>query len=1200
MQTFLLSILTNRGLWGFLGATAVAAAIWMIGPLLSIADIRPFELKQNCIVFIAVVYLIWAKIHILPRLYNRRLNSKLMGNLKETLQINDSHKCLNSDLADRFEEAAQMLKKAYFSKAGHKHKQWLQRFGTQYIYELPWYVIIGASGSGKTTALANSGLQFPQVDSFGKTAQRGIGGTRNCDWWFTNEAVLLDTAGRYTTQENGQAQDTDEWLKFICLLRKYRRRRPINGVVVTVSVSDLLTQSTEASRQQAVNLRQRLSELHAQLGIRFPVYVLVTKVDLLKGFRAWFANYDKSQRDQIWGVTFPRDQQVDFDLMDSFVQEFVLLKQRLEAGLQNTMLQEHDAKKRAEAWLFPQEFAALRPLLADYLNTIFARSKFETEFSPRGVYFASSTQEGQPFDQVMDKLNRELSLPQSSENDNRDSEINEAPPIPSDKGQSYFIKNLLQNVIFQDAGIAERSQWCPLRNGATIWLVYTVLAVFLVVFGTLVLTSYAKNKVYLQEVSAKVPLVDQHSKAIQNISQRNLLTMLPLLNELQGLPKTVHFDVNDPPIARRMGLYRGYDISDASQELYQKALQQTLLPYVSMRISTWLRNDGGGDAEYSYEALKAYLMLYQPKQYDGKFLLSWVMLNLQRSLPQNTTQVQLSQLEEHLFQLLVPQYQSSPYAKDEALITRERAQINLQPLSTRIYGRLKRRLQHDNNLKPLSLVTLGGPQSELVFSRKSSLPIVDGVPGLYTSDGYWLVFNKAIDSVTSTMHDDDGWVLGATAVQEDKQQTDHSVRLLYMRDFVACWDHFLADIQLNNGGALPLRINTARLLSDSNSPLRRLVISLSQELDLARAEPEIAKRENRTKQGNLATSMLDALFYHDDVRSTKGGAIPQTIEQQVTEHYAPLIKLAQPLKKSGKAIVFDDFLKEIDGLYRYLSTVQDATNSGLQPPVSDAISRLQASARYLPDWLQTMFSKMAVGASSNILHWELDNVRKKLNVEVSRFCRQAIAGRYPLVRNARNEVAPGDLAHMFAPGTGMMDTFFRDNLANKVDTTQTNWRFMPGIDGKSLPGSEGILRPFQQAQSIRDAFFSSDSTIPSFKVMVRTISMDNQILNLMLDIDGQQLRYSHGPQVMQVMNWPGPGGGNQVRMQLELADGTTSMLVTSGFWALNHFFEKARTTLGSSSLSRQATFNIDGHQVTLEFAPNSIRNPFHLSRFSCP
>lgn len=527
--------------------------------------------------------------------------------------------------------------------------------------------------------------------------------------------------------------------------------------------------------------------------------------------------------------------------------------------------------------------------------------------------------------------------------------------------------------------------------------------------------------------------------------------------------------------------------------------------------------------------------------------------------------------------------------------------INQQPLSTRVYGRLKRLLEHDDSLKPVSLASLGGPQSELVFSRKSGKPVSEGLPGLYTPDGYWNTFNAKIAPVTASLHEDDSWVLGATTQPEDKQQTDNAVRQLYARDFIALWDSFLSDIQLNNSADLNQRINTARLLSGNNSPLRRLVLNLSQQLKLTRDEPEDAEKAKSAGSTNRGTQMLETLFSnHDGAAETTNAAASQTPEQRVTEHFAPIIELAQPLEKGGKTIVFDDFLKQVDELYRYLTAVQDAANSGMPPPGGEAISRLQASAGRLPGGLQTMFSNMAVGASSDTQRRDLENVRKRISVEVGSFCRQAIAGRYPLVRSASSEVTPDDLARMFAPGTGLMDTFFRDNLTNKVDTTQSTWRFMPGIDGKTLPGSEGLLVPFQQAQSIRDAFFANGSTTPSFRTTVRTVRMDNSILTMTLDVDGQILRYSHGPQAVQIVNWPGSGGTNQVRMQLGLASGTTATLVTNGAWALNRFFDKARVSPGSSSLSRQATFTIDGHQVTLEFAPNSIRNPFQLPRFACP
>ncbi|WP_336700648.1 type VI secretion system membrane subunit TssM [Pantoea dispersa] len=1209
MLNMLFAVLTSRLAWGFVGITALSFIIWVIGPVFSIVDSRPLEPEQNRIISIALLYLVWGLSQAIPRLYNFWLNRKLMSSLetsKSDAPEQDRKRLTNEEqvLASRFSEATDMLKKAHFQRASSKGAPfWAQRFSHQYLYQLPWYMIIGAPGAGKTTALVNSGLQFPLADKFGKAALRGIGGTRNCDWWFTNEAVLLDTAGRYTTQESQQERDASEWHHFLDLLRKYRGRQPVNGVIVTLSVSDLLTQSPEALRNQAIALRQRLMELHDRLGIRFPVYVLVTKTDLLKGFRSYFAALDKTQREQIWGFTFPWAQAstAEFELNSQFQQEYSLLQQRLDAGLADTLLAESDAQARAESYLFPQEFAALRPLLAEALDTLFARSDFETQFAPRGIYFASGTQEGLPFDRVMGELSRALHLPgqRSGESGSWD-QVDKASPIPPNKGQSFFLKGVLENVIFQESGLAGSNRWWELRNRAGLWSGYLALLVLVLIAGALWLTSYSKNKAYLQEMAGKTPQVEQLGQQLERQGNGDLFALVPYLNTLLQLPKSADFSLEDPPLTRRMGLYRGTEVSDATRTLYDKALKQLLLPQVAQNITRWLRNDNGSDADYSYEALKAYQMLYQPKHYDGKFLHAWLMLNISRELPQNVTQKEVKQLAWHLQQLLETQIQSSPYAKDDALVKREQALINQMPLSQRVYGRLKRLLQRDGSLQPVTLAALGGPQSELVFSRKSGKSVNDGVAGLFTPDGYWQHVDKQIAPVTQALFQDDVWVLGGVASPENSQQTDLAVRQLYVQDYIRQWEQFLSDIQLNSSADLSQRINTARLLSGNHSPLRQLVVNLSKLLTLNRAQPDEQSAQPQPATGNSATRTLEALFSSSKASAAPGqGAAQQAPEQAVAVHFAPVLELAQPLQQGSKVLAVDDFLHQIDDLYRYLTAVQDAANSGMPPPSGDAISRLQASAGRLPGSLQNMVSSMAVGASSDAQRRDMDNVRKRITMEVGSFCRQAIAGRYPLVRNARSEVTPDDLARMFAPGSGLMDSFFRDNLASKVDTTNTAWRFTPGIDGKTLPGGEALLRPFQQAQSIRDAFFANGATTPSFRVTLRTVKMDNDILNLTLDVDGQILRYSHGPQAVQMVSWPGPGGTSQVRMQLGLTNGTTSTLVTSGPWALNRFFDRARLT-AVGGLTREASFNVDGHQVTLSFTPGSIRNPFQLPGFSCP
>ncbi|CAI0746230.1 Uncharacterized protein conserved in bacteria [Serratia entomophila] len=1212
MLSTLFSIITSRLLWGFAGITALAFIIWMIGPLVAIGDSRPLEPELNRQIAIGVIYLIWILCRVIPRLYSAWFNRRLLSNLRaaEEVPVENGKAAPQQDeqLAQRFDEAAQLLKKARFApgQGGGKHR-WMTRFSRQYLYQLPWYVIIGAPGAGKTTALVNSGLHFPLADRFGKSALRGVGGTRNCDWWFTNDAVLLDTAGRYTTQESQREADADEWKSFVSLLKKYRTRQPINGVMVTVSVADLLSDSAEARAAQASALRKRLIELHEQLGIHFPVYVLVTKTDLLNGFMAYFNGFDKAQRDQIWGFTFPYEQsrQADFNLNATFEQQYALLQQRLDAALPDTLLVEHDARQRAESYLFPQEFAALRPLLGQYLEQVFATSSFETRFTPRGIYFTSGTQEGLPFDRVMGELNRYLQLPSAGDprqaNAAWDS-VNQQAPIPAAKGQSFFLKDTLETVIFQEAGLAGSNRWWEYRNRALHWAGYIALAVVLVILAIFWFTSYGNNKGYLAEVGAKVPGVERQGQSLTPLSNGDMFSLLPFLNSVLHLPDSRNFSLEDPPFTYRMGLYRGDQVSDASNALYQKALKELLLPQVAQQIADTLRNDNHGDADFSYEALKAYQMLYLPKQYDGKFLRAWVMLNLQRNLPQGSTQKQLQQIEWHLSQLLDAQIQASPYAKDDALVDRAQAALNRAPLSQRVYGRLKRLLLKQTDIKPVSLVDLAGPQTELAFSRKSGKPVTDGVPGLFTSQGYWKAFNDNIDPVTDTLRKEDVWVLNSKTPDLKNADLIKTIRQLYMQDFISAWDALLGDIQLANIGNLGQRISSARLLSGNPSPMRNLLVNVSKNVTLRDEKSDADSRslldKTEEKLSQNANRTLETLFTTRPANAD--GDVSAQPEQLVMAHFAPLLELAQSQGEGNKAIPFDSVLKQVDELYSYLTAVQGAANSGMSAPPSDIIPRLQAESGRLPVPFKQMLLSLAIGASSDTQRKEMENVKKRISFEVGSFCRQAIAGRYPLVARARQEVTPDDLARMFAPNSGLMDSFFRDNLQGKVDTTRANWRFTPGVDGKTLPGGEGILRSFQQAQRIRDAFFANGTATPSYRVTVRPVRMDNDILNLTLDIDGQLFKYSHGPQVPLVVSWPGTRNTNQVHLQLALANGSTASLVTSGPWALNRMVDMAQSSAGSSSLGRQATFNLDGHRVTLEFTPNSIRNPFQLPAFSCP
>ena len=194
-------------------------------------------------------------------------------------------------MRDKLTNALTMLKKASKSRG--------------YLYEQPWYAIIGPPGAGKTTALLNAELEFPLAAQIGRGAVAGVGGTRFCEWWFTDQAVLIDTAGRYTTQDADAAVDRAGWEAFLDVLKRTRPRQPLSGVIVAIALNDIAQATTAERSAHATTIRQRVEELGGKLGFRLPVYLVFTKADLLAGFTEFFDDLDAGGAAQVWGVDVP-------------------------------------------------------------------------------------------------------------------------------------------------------------------------------------------------------------------------------------------------------------------------------------------------------------------------------------------------------------------------------------------------------------------------------------------------------------------------------------------------------------------------------------------------------------------------------------------------------------------------------------------------------------------------------------------------------------------------------------------------------------------------------------------------------------------------------------------------------------------------------------------------------------------------------
>jgi type VI secretion system protein ImpL len=336
-------------------------------------------------------------------------------------------------LRARFQQAAADLEDARFPSPDGRSRA---------IEELPWYVMIGAPGSGKTTALINSGLRFPLYTRDGGSASiQGVGGTRNCDWWFADEAVLLDTAGRYTTQDSDRRADAAAWHGFLGLLKQARPDRPLNGALVTVSTLDLMLWTKAERARFSTHVRMRLSEMYAALNQRFPVYVLVTKTDLLAGFTDFFGDLDFTARQQVWGTTFDHDIDPVF-IAAPYGKDFTALEDRLGAEMLARLHEERDLQRRASIYRFPQQFHAIGPMVGEFLAQAFGTQVNHRPLQLRGVYYTSGTQEGNPIDRVLVSLARTFSLERGG------------AAVTGNSGKSFFVTRLLREVVFPEASLA--------------------------------------------------------------------------------------------------------------------------------------------------------------------------------------------------------------------------------------------------------------------------------------------------------------------------------------------------------------------------------------------------------------------------------------------------------------------------------------------------------------------------------------------------------------------------------------------------------------------------------------------------------------------------------------------------------------------------------------------------------------------------
>jgi type VI secretion system protein ImpL len=933
-------------MWIWLIAVLLVAGAWIGGTLLA----WPLWLEILVTVFAVMLVVAW--------LVGGRVRAMLKARALERDLLKQAEEQARNARPDRRGEIMEL--QAQMQRGLQAMKQSRMSGGGSALYRLPWYMIVGPPGAGKTTALRQSGLAFPFLDPRSGGGVRGIGGTRNCDWWFTNDAILLDTAGRYATE----ADDYDEWVAFLDTLRKYRSRKPINGVLVAVSVTDLMEAREDQIDAMAKRLRARIDEIATRLQMLVPVYVMFTKVDLVAGFVEFWGDLRKSERGMIWGVTFPLAGAERRDPARAFEPELDLLIEKIQFRALRRVGQERQPEMRPRIYQFPLEFAALRQNLIDFVGMLLQPNNFRETPVLRGVYFTSGTQEGRPIDRVIGGMLAAFNMAAPM-----------VPPMPQYGGQSqtesksYFVTDLFRRVVFPDQHAAAQTPAEAKRQ--LVNRVFFSIAALVVAIGLVMpsLYTFARNMSLVsdaKDLSARAKRIDWSASSPP-------LAKVHALDELHArIEELDDWHEHGAPMGMGWGMYAGDKVLPPLRSVYVNSLEHAFVQPTKAELEHELA-PAAGQSRSSLEQygvyftrLKTYVSMTEPKRLQGDdgekeaatLADAWArVLGVTAPADKAALKVHVAAYVDLVARGLAP-----PWTPDPALVARVRAVLAQTSRLDRDYSALV----HDanSNIAPISHAGIFRGSSFAEYVSTHTVPETL-VPGAFTRVGWESYVRDALEDETRAKKlARDRWVLGESE-EKGEQEIKAELKQLearYFGEYSTAWKVFVADIQIRKPDSDDAALKELSAMSESPWPMAMLLEMLA---DNTRLQPSPESALVNAAENRIAPALASAAT---KVQNAVGdaGRVPTVQKPKrwvspVEEAFGPMVSFGVPLDiaQAGNATGLSHYLEEIVG--KLLQVLTDQRDMPVNRPtpkmVATAYETAQRATTELVDATQSPFTR---------------------------------------------------------------------------------------------------------------------------------------------------------------------------------------------------------------------------------------------------
>ncbi|MHC5308063.1 type VI secretion system membrane subunit TssM [Bartonella sp. LJL80] len=1166
----------------------LSCLIWFYGPQFQYLEYAPLRPVKNRIITIGVLVILWG--------INNYFLARAVARKKPKKQVEEEIKP-----RDPVEELIVILRKSFRSTMKIIKDKWTGKDrGSRTLYAMPWYLVLGPSESGKTALILESDLNFPLAHELKDSLLSEAINKELPQYWVTRESVLFDIPGSWLDMKapiSLNMFDDDDidpnvpvvtlpakegrkrlWNAFTNLLNDVRPRRPINGVIITMDIVQLIRMTNEERNAAAMNIHARLVEIADQLGTRFTVHVVMTKLDQLAGFGDYFNYMSTTERHEPFGFSFPVYSEIDADKwVEDFEKEFSRFINFSNQQVIDRFNTNRDTEIRKNIYSFLRELAASGQIVSDFFHKALLSDRFSTPPLVRGIYYVSSMQEGVPFNALLTKISNEYHI--------------KPPVMPAYSGNTatYFTKKLFNNVVFKEAGLAGDNH--KVENHKRLVLRSTILGsvLALLAFGFILNETMQDNTNRAENVlKASKDFIDLPRDASITGSEAQFL---PALDAISSANNEYPGWENKSDIRRFAALYQGRRVGPEVQKVYEDLLRERYLPSISDKVKDEIIRLGKNPETYNsderLDALRVYLLLgdiQRRQELDasgatsslGKIaVLAWMQKNWQKRFEGNR-ELQ-NDLAKHLEYALGTNRIAAPI--DQALVTDTQTALREVPRDVRLYRGLKALAQRQVP-NGLSLRNAIGPSFDVVFVQNGDSDTTKrdiAVPYFFTKRGF-LDFFVPKSTDLSVIAVEDAWVTGERErvrySDEDLQAFMDKIRHSYATDYINYWSNMINNLNIVEFKNVDHATLVLSEINGPSNPFGRMLNLIKAETEIYPAEPT-ATNEKQPK--------TEIVF---DPNREHG--------LRIARAFADLSALVTA--REGQTQPLEEMMTHLSNMEGYMRGIL----SGQQSSKPVALERAQERAKLqgddpifvlrrtggnLPKPFDKFYAQIADHSWKVILDAAKSDLQAVWQNDVYRTYNVELAGRYPFNINSKEEVSLQEFQRFFGP-EGEFDKFFNNHLKTFINP-YNGTPIM--VDGQSLSVSEDFINQIGKVRAIRDIFFNSDG-VPTLRYTVEPITMSGTISRAVLNIEGQLVPYSHGATRPIAILWPNALSSQQDISQISTS--RTGSITYSGLWSSFRLFDEA-TTAKVTPDSAEIVFNVGGGQVKYRIKMSATdKNPF--------